>query len=81
MSYIITNDAISKILALGKGALLAKLDVKECVFRLIPEHPLDRHLLAMEWKDSIYFDTCQPLGLRSAPKLFNLDILIQVCHY
>lgn len=26
----------------------------------------------MEWKGSIYIDTCLPFGLRSAPKLFNV---------
>ena len=32
----------------------------------------DRHLLAMEWKGSIFFNNCLPFGLRSAPKLFNV---------
>ena len=26
----------------------------------------------MEWKKSLYIDTCLPFGLRSAPKLFNI---------
>ena len=68
MSYITTDNAISRILALGRGTLLAKIDVKSA-FRLIPVHPSDRHLVAMEWKDNIYIDTCLPFGLRSAPKL------------
>ena len=71
MSYISTDDAISRILALGKGALLAKMNIKSA-FRLIPVHPSDRHLLAMEWKDNIYLDTCLPFSLRSALKLFNI---------
>ena len=71
MSYITTDDAINRILALGKGTLLAKIDVQSA-FRLIPVHPSDRHLLAMEWEDNIYIDTCLPFGLRSAPKLFNI---------
>ena len=52
MSYITTDNAINRILALGRGTLLAKIDVKSA-FRLIPVHPSDRHLLAMEWKDNI----------------------------
>ena len=71
MSYITTDHAISTILALGRGTLLAKIDVKSA-FRLIPVNPSDRHLLAMKWRDNIYVDTCLPFGLRSAPKLFNI---------
>ena len=71
MSYITIDDAIERIVALGPGTLLAKIDVKSA-FRLIPVHPADRHLLAMEWKGGIFIDTCLPFGLRSAPKLFNL---------
>ena len=51
--------------------LLAKLDVKSA-FCLLPVHVADRHLLAMRWNNQIYFDTCLPFGLRSAPKLFNV---------
>ena len=58
-------------LLLGPGTLLAKIDIKSA-FRLIPVHPADRHLLAMEWRGGIYIDTCLPFGLRSAPKLFNI---------
>ena len=35
-------------------------------------HVADRNLLAMCWNNQIYFDTCLPFGLRSAPKLFNV---------
>ena len=71
LSYITIDDAINKILELGPNTLLAKLDIKSA-FRLLPVHPADRHLLAMEWQKSIYVDTCLPFGLRSAPKLFNI---------
>ncbi len=49
----------------------AKIDIRNA-FRLIPVHPADRHLLAMEWNDQVYIDTCLPFGLRSAPKLINI---------
>lgn len=71
LSYITIDSAISHILNLGQGTLLAKIDIKQA-FRLLPVHPADRHLLAMRWKDSIFIDTCLPFGLRSAPKLFNI---------
>ncbi|XP_065889728.1 uncharacterized protein [Dysidea avara] len=56
---------------LGPGALLAKMDIKSA-FRLLPVHPADRHLLAMEWNGGIYIDTCLPFSLRSASKLLNI---------
>ena len=71
MEYIKIDDAIQQVLCLGPGTLLAKIDIKSA-FRLIPVHPADRHLLAMEWRGGIYIDTCLPFGLRSAPKLFNI---------
>ena len=71
LSYITINHAIQKILELGTNTLLAKIDIKNA-FRLLPVHPADRHLLAMEWRKHIYIYTCLPFGLRSAPKLFNI---------
>ena len=71
LSYITIDHAIQKILELGTNTLLAKIDIKNA-FRLLPVHPADRHLLAMEWRKHIYIDTCLPFGLRSAPKLFNI---------
>ena len=71
MVYVTIDDAISKILELGPEALLAKIDTKSA-FRLIPVHPADCHLLAMEWEGKVLIDTCLPFGFRSAPKLFNI---------
>ena len=81
MTYITTDEAIRKILTLGPGALLAKIDIQSA-FRLIPVHPADRHLLAVEWNNKVYIDTCLPFGLRSAPKLFNVmaDLLSWILH-
>ena len=71
MAYISVDDAIRKIISLGKGTLLAEIDIKSA-FHLIPVHPANCHLLAMEWQGLLYIDTCLPFGLRSAPKLFNV---------
>ena len=71
LSYITVDDAIEKILELGPHTLLAKVDIKSAL-RLLPVHPADRSLLAMQWNNSIYIDGCLPFGLRSAPKLFNI---------
>ena len=71
LSYISVDDATDHLCTMGPGTLMAKIDIKNA-FRLLPVHPADRHLLAMEWKGSIFFDNCLPFGLRSAPKLFNI---------
>ena len=63
LSYISVEDAINKILELGPNTLMAKIHIKSA-FRLLPVHPADRHLLAMEWRNKIFID--------SAPKLFNI---------
>jgi len=70
LKYITVDNAIQEILQLGQGAFLAKVDIKS-TFRLLPVHPADRHLLAMQWDWREYLDTCLPFGLRSAPKLFD----------
>lgn len=67
--YIIKDDAVVKIMELGKGCCLAKLDV-EHAYRNIPVHPDDWSLIAMRWKKKIYIDTILPFGLYSAPKIF-----------
>ena len=54
---------------LGRGALLAKLDIRSA-YCLVPVHPDDRHLLGFEWRGAHYIDGILPFGLRSAPKIF-----------
>ena len=71
IKYISIDNAINQILLLGKGTMMAKIDIKSA-FRLLPVHPADRHLLMMSWNNSVYIDMCIPFGLRSAPKLFNV---------
>ena len=53
-----------------QGALLAKVDI-ESAYRLIPVHPLDRPLQAVQWEGQVYVDPMLPFGLRSAPKIFS----------
>ena len=55
---------------MGRGALMAKVDVKSA-YRLVPVHPEDRLLLGMSWEGDIFVDTVLPFGLRSAPKIFT----------
>ena len=70
LSYV-SVDQVAEISArYGKGALLAKIDI-ESAYRLIPVHPEDCPLQAMEWHGDLYVDPMLPFGLRSAPKIFN----------
>ena len=55
---------------LGKGTLLAKIDIKSA-YRVVPVHPEDRPLLGMKFQGRTYADATLPFGVRSAPKIFN----------
>ena len=47
---------------LGKGSLIAKIDVKSA-YCLIPVSPTNRHYLGTEWKGNIYVDAKLLIGL------------------
>ena len=70
LTYNSVDDVARTVASLGKGALLAKMDVKSA-YRIVPVHPQDRLLLGMKWKGMVYVDTRLPFGLRSAPKIFT----------
>ena len=70
LSYVRVDDAIHILQSLGRGAFMAKTDLKSA-FRLIPIHPDDWHLLGIHWQSQYYVDMYLPFGLRSAPFLFN----------
>ena len=70
LSYVRVDDAISILQSLGRGAFMAKTDLKSA-FRLIPIHLNDWSLLGIFWQSQYYVDMYLPFGLRSAPFLFN----------
>ena len=70
LSYSKVDQVVQGILELGKGAEMAKIDIKSA-YRIVPVHPQDRPLLGMEWEGQHYVDTALPFGLRSAPKVFT----------
>ena len=67
MFYISTDDAVKKIMELGQGCLLAKVDI-EHAYRNIPVRPI---VTGDDMERKIYVDTMLPFGLRSAPKIFS----------
>ena len=81
VSYVSMDDVVACITKVGRGAVLAKMDVKQA-YRNIPVHPQDRHLLGMCWEGVVYIDTVLPFGLRSAQLLFTAvaDALEWIIH-
>ena len=65
------DEAVKLVAKLGKGALLAKLDVKSA-FRICPVRPEDWHLLGFMFEDMYFVDLCLPFGLRSSVNRFSL---------
>lgn len=70
LSYVSVDQIAACVLALGRGSLLAKSDVKQA-YRQVPVHPQDHILLGMSWKGHYYVDALLPFGLRSAPLIFS----------
>ena len=70
VSYASLDHAVALAKSMGKGSLLAKLDLKEAYWA-VPVHPSDQRLLAVSWNGTTYLDKALPFGLRSAPKLFS----------
>ena len=67
LSYLRLDDVIDRIVESDRGT---KMDIVSA-YRMVPVHPGDRPLLAVQWAGQIYFDTRLPFGLRSAPKIFS----------
>ena len=70
LQYIKMDDIIKMVSKFGPGVLVAKF-VIESAYRKIAIHPSDRHLLGLKWRIAYYTDLALPLGLRSAPAIFN----------
>ena len=75
------DDATLVVQKLGRGAVLAKLDLKKA-YRMVPVHPDDHALLGIRWGTDVYIDTALLFDLRSAPKIFSAiaDALVWVLH-
>ena len=64
------DEVLGRIAASGRGTQLAKMDIASA-HRMVPVHPDNRPLLAVQWAGQVFFDTRLPFGLRSAPKIFT----------
>lgn len=70
MHYLHLDEVVKCIVQSGRWTQLAKRDV-ESAYRIVPVHPQDRALLAVQWADQVLFDTRLLFGLRTAPKIFT----------
>lgn len=70
VSYETLDTVINHLLAIGKGALIAKVDIQEA-FRIIPIAPGDRYLLGFKFNNQFYFDKCLPMGCRTSCAIFE----------
>ena len=70
VSYIKFDTVVCRIWRLGRGALLAKADIKSA-FRLLPINPDDFSQLASSLPASYYFDKCLPMGAKCSCRKFK----------
>ena len=68
--YVSVDTAVKLVEQLGRGTLLAKVDIRSA-YRMLPIHPDDRWLLGMRWEGSVFVGAALPFGLPSAPKIFT----------
>ena len=61
LTYVKFDSIVKMITSHGKGALLAKVDLKHA-FRQCPVRPADWPLLGYTWEDKYYFDVRLPFG-------------------
>ena len=77
VKYSSFDDAVALVLAMGKEAFMAKLDIRHA-FRLCPVRPDQWGLLEYCWQGQFFVDTRLPFGSRSSPFIFNTfaDLLL-----
>ena len=76
VQYMKFNDVIDRIMAHGRGTLLAKFDV-ESAYCNDPVYPDDRPLIGMQWCGEYYMDLALPFRLLFALYMFSsfVDLL------
>ena len=70
VKYESFDTVVNFIINSGRGALIAKADIKDA-FRIIPVHPDDYHLLGYKLGDFYYYDKVLAMGCRSSCQIFE----------
>ena len=76
LQYTSVDDAVRMLTCLGKGAHMAKVDLKSA-FRMVPVHPLDWELLGMQWKVTTTWTPASHLAYGRPPS--SLLVCLFVC--
>ena len=63
LSYVSIDDIADRVMLKGKGALIAKFDLKKA-YRQVSVHPDDPWMLGMVWNWQLFVETALPFGLR-----------------
>ena len=70
VQYSSIQDAINSITKFDDPVFLAKSDIAHA-FRNIPVHPVDYHLLGLQWEGKYFYDRCLPMGASSSCAIFE----------
>src|SRR5882724_1809697 len=71
ITYESFHEAVKALQEAGRGALMAKLDLKDAYCH-IPVRSTDWHLLGFHWLGKFYYPVVLMFGGKSAPYIFNL---------
>lgn len=70
VQYETIDDVIRLVQKFGKGALMAKIDIKNA-FRILPMHPDDFHLLGFHWRKKFFINCTLCMGLSTSCAIFE----------
>ena len=70
LSYVNVDEAAVAIRKAGRGAFLAKVDIKQA-YRIVPVHLEDCPLIGMVWEGVLFVGAELLFGLHSSPKIFT----------
>lgn len=70
VKYIKFDEAVELVASMGRGAQIAKADLKDA-FRILPVNCADFDLLGFSLQGKYYYDMSLPMGMKTSCKLFE----------
>lgn len=71
VKYTTLDDVIQQLIKCGKGALMAKSDIKSA-FRLLPIKPAEYNLLGFTFEHAYFINRCLPMGASCSCKKWEI---------